>query len=200
MFYLDLFRALQEEKVRYLVVGGVAVNLHGAERLTMDVDLMLALDAANLGRLVAVARSFPLEPVAPVSLEDVADAVKVAEWIRDRGMLAFALRSSEPATPTVGVLVKPDVPFDEAWARRVLRTVVGVEIPIASFEDIIRLKADANPYPITDYWYEVTDDQIREHLARSPLDRLRWLDEARRFTQLARSVAPHANRDGKAGG
>jgi len=57
-----------------------------------------------------------------------------------------------------------------------------------------------HPYPITDYWYEVTDEQIREHLARSPLDRLRWLDEARRFTQLARSAAPHPNRDGKAGG
>jgi hypothetical protein len=50
------------------------------------------------------------------------------------------------------------------------------------------MPADANPYPISDYWYEVTDDQIREHLARSPLDRLRWLDEARRFTALARSA------------
>jgi hypothetical protein len=60
------------------------------------------------------------------------------------------------------------------------------------------MQPEPNPYPITDYWYEVTDEQIREHLARSPLDRLRWLDEARRFTQLMRSVAPHANRDGKA--
>ena len=50
------------------------------------------------------------------------------------------------------------------------------------------MPADANPYPISDYWYEVSDDQIREHLARSPLDRLRWLDEARRFTALARSA------------
>lgn len=50
------------------------------------------------------------------------------------------------------------------------------------------MQAEAVPYAITDYWYEVTDDQIREHLARSPLDRLRWLDEARRFTALARSA------------
>ena len=47
---------------------------------------------------------------------------------------------------------------------------------------------EPNPYPITDYWYEVSDEQIREHLARSLLDRLRWLDEARRFTQLARNA------------
>jgi len=51
-----------------------------------------------------------------------------------------ALRSSDPATPTVDVLVRPVVPFDEAWAHRVSRTVAGVEVPIASIEDIIRLK------------------------------------------------------------
>ena len=50
------------------------------------------------------------------------------------------------------------------------------------------MQADDNPYPITDYWYEVSDEQIREHLARSLLDRLRWLDEARRFTALARAA------------
>lgn len=140
MFYLELFRALQDEKVRYLVVGGVAVNLHGIGRLTVDVDLMLALDARNLGRFVTVARGFPLKPVAPVVLEDFADAAKVRGWIEDKGMLAFALRSSDPATPTVDVLVKPVVPFDDAWGRRVQRTVEGVAVPIASIEDIIRLK------------------------------------------------------------
>ena len=50
---------------------------------------------------------------------------------------------------------------------------------------------------ITDYWYEVTDDEIREHLLRSPLDRLRWLDEARRFTQLLRGSDRTHYRDGK---
>ncbi len=61
------------------------------------------------------------------------------------------------------------------------------------------MQPEPNPYPITDYWYEVTDEQIREHLARSPLDRLRWLDEARRFTRLARGVAPQVRRGGKDG-
>jgi hypothetical protein len=39
MFYLDLFRALQEQKVRYLVVGGVAVNLHGTGRQKDEADI-----------------------------------------------------------------------------------------------------------------------------------------------------------------
>ena len=44
MFYLDLFHKIEDAGVRYLVVGGIAVNLHGINRLTHDVDLMLALD------------------------------------------------------------------------------------------------------------------------------------------------------------
>jgi hypothetical protein len=51
------------------------------------------------------------------------------------------------------------------------------------------MPADRDLYPITDYWYEITDEQIREHLARSTLDRLRWLDEARRFSAMARRAA-----------
>ncbi len=43
-------------------------------------------------------------------------------------------------------------------------------------------------YEITDYWYEVSDQQILDHLARSPSDRLRWLDDARRFALLAREA------------
>ncbi len=29
MFYLDLFRCLQKHDVRYLLAGGLAMNLHG---------------------------------------------------------------------------------------------------------------------------------------------------------------------------
>jgi hypothetical protein len=59
------------------------------------------------------------------------------------------------------------------------------------------MQVESVPYVITDYWYEVTDDQIREHLTRSPLDRLRWLDEARRFTALARSAPLQVFHTGK---
>ena len=52
-------------------------------------------------------------------------------------------------------------------------------------------------YPITDYWYAVSDEQIREHLARTPLQRLQWLDDARQFTLLARQGTRTYYKDGK---
>lgn len=35
--------ALEDAEVRYIVVGGVAVNAHGYQRLTQDLDLVLSL-------------------------------------------------------------------------------------------------------------------------------------------------------------
>ncbi len=73
MFYLDLFRALDRDEVRYLLIGGLAINIHGVERATMDVDLMLALDAQNLARFLKTAESLALTPVLPVKLADLAN-------------------------------------------------------------------------------------------------------------------------------
>ena len=44
MFYEDVFRKLNEEKVRYLIIGGIAVNLYGYSRVTGDLDIMLDLN------------------------------------------------------------------------------------------------------------------------------------------------------------
>lgn len=140
MFYLDLFRELQAGNVRYLLVGGVAVNLHGAERMTMDVDLMIAQDADNLPRFVAVARKLRLKPILPVTLEQFCDAATLEEWVRERHMLAFQLRSPEIEAPSVDILVNPVVRFESAYARRVRMEVQGVEISLAAVEDLVALK------------------------------------------------------------
>ena len=39
----SLFSALNKAKVRYLVVGGIAVNLYGIERATADIDLFVEM-------------------------------------------------------------------------------------------------------------------------------------------------------------
>jgi len=140
MFYVELFRALDRDQVRYLLVGGLAINIYGVERATMDVDLMLALDGENLQKFFKTADSLGLQPVLPVKLSDLMNPAKLREWIETKHMLAFALRSREPAAPTVDILVKPNVGFDEAYARRQERELAGFKVALASVDDLIALK------------------------------------------------------------
>ncbi|MGH8802329.1 MAG: hypothetical protein ACREX6_08560, partial [Casimicrobiaceae bacterium] len=91
MFYLDLFSALERSGVRYVIVGGLALNLHGVERATMDVDLAMALDAANWLSAIDVFRALQMTPIAPVTLEQASNPEQLRDWKRDRHMLAFGL-------------------------------------------------------------------------------------------------------------
>lgn len=52
--------ALVKARVEFILVGGVAGVVHGAARVTYDVDVVYARDAANLERLVGALA--PFEP------------------------------------------------------------------------------------------------------------------------------------------
>ena len=140
MFYQRLFAALAKHDVRYLLVGGLAVNLHGIPRMTMDVDLVIALDRENVDHFVGAARELGLNPIIPVSMADLADSKKRNDWITQRHLVSFALREQDPSRPTVDVLLAVDLAFDAAYGRRVIRDLDGVTIDLASIDDVIALK------------------------------------------------------------
>ncbi|MCK7490985.1 MAG: hypothetical protein MZW92_03715 [Comamonadaceae bacterium] len=70
---LDLISLLSANKIDYVLVGGLAVALHGYARNTMDVDVVLAMDAANLERFIATAKAAGLGPTLPVPIESLAN-------------------------------------------------------------------------------------------------------------------------------
>ena len=45
-------RLLNRHRVRYLLAGGVAANLHGSVRTTVDVDILVPRDLPNMMRLL----------------------------------------------------------------------------------------------------------------------------------------------------
>ena len=63
MFYQDLFSAFSRHQVDYVLIGGLAVSLHGIERSTMDIDVTVAMTTANLSALVAMTRELGMIPV-----------------------------------------------------------------------------------------------------------------------------------------
>jgi len=140
MFYLDLFRELEAKNVRYLLVGGLAVNLHGIPRATMDVDLIVSFDRGNLDSLMAVSQELGLKPVAPVDLHDLADADKRQPWATQKHMVVFALQAPELKGPTLDILIDPALDVEAAMSRAVRRDIQGVKVSLISVPDLILLK------------------------------------------------------------
>lgn len=60
--FLDVIRAFERERVEYVLVGGVAVNLHGIVRATEDIDFFVRPGAENVERLKRALRSLWDDP------------------------------------------------------------------------------------------------------------------------------------------
>lgn len=151
MFYVDLFSALARHKVDYLLIGGLAVSLHGVERATMDVDITVAMNPDNLAALIDAARELKLSPVLPVSLESLGDLELLRQWHAERHLEAFALRSADLVGVTVDVLLFPPVEFSGMALRADVFKVANTDIQVVSIDDLIALKeAVGRPIDITD--------------------------------------------------
>ncbi|MEM0358458.1 MAG: hypothetical protein QXG22_00380 [Candidatus Hadarchaeales archaeon] len=56
MYYGRVLGELNRRKVRYLIAGGIAVNLYGVPRATADLDLLLQPGARNLEKFLGAMR------------------------------------------------------------------------------------------------------------------------------------------------
>ena len=142
MKFADFFEAMATACIDYVLVGGLAVSLHGIVRGTLDVDVALAMDDANLARFIDTARRMGLVPSLPVPIEALADAAQIDTWFREKNMLAFSLREATPAGLVVDVLLRPRVPYSALRASAVTRFLGSTAIPIASVDHLIELKSD----------------------------------------------------------
>lgn len=140
----ELLQSLADSSVDYVLVGGLAVQLHGFLRATVDIDLVLAMNDANLDRFIEVAKQFGLQPVIPVPIDALKNAQQIDLWHREKGMLAFALREPQVGGSVINVLVRPDVSFDKLSASAVKGRLFGREVMIASIDDLITMKRAAN--------------------------------------------------------
>lgn len=140
----ELLQSLSEGQVQYVLVGGMAVQLHGFMRSTFNIDLVLAMNDENLVRFIDVAKRFGLIPSIPVPIESLRNASQIEQWYREKGMLAFALREPQVGGGVVNILVRPEVPFEQIMESAVEGKLFEQQVWIASIEDLLTMKRVAN--------------------------------------------------------
>jgi len=127
---LRVCRLLNRHGVQYLLVGGVAANLHGSVRATRDVDILVPRDRANMARLLAALSELPYGIARELDADQIAG--KPITIIGD--------------DPRVDVLTAAcTVTFDKAWPNRLVRQIRGVRVPYLGLEDLKRSKQTGRP-------------------------------------------------------
>lgn len=113
----SILDALNLAHVRYLVVGGVAVVLHGYLRTTADLDLIIQLDRDNVLRVIRALQEHQYRPRAPVAAEEFAEQQVREQWIREKGLAVFTLWSPAHPTLEIDLFVSEPFDFDAVYAR-----------------------------------------------------------------------------------
>jgi hypothetical protein len=137
--------ALNAAGVRYLIVGGLAVNAHGYQRTTVDVDLVIQLQQDNVLAGLRALEGLGYAPRIPVRAEQFADPALRESWRTEKGMLVFQLHSDLHRTTPVDVFVYEPFDFDAEYARALAEPVApGVEARIIRLETLMEMKRVAN--------------------------------------------------------
>jgi hypothetical protein len=140
----QLFRVLDEYGVDYLVIGGVAAQVHGRRRTTKDLDVTPAPDQENLERLAAALAALDAHPVevgrsAPSPTAEQLNVATVRPLVTLHGDLH----------------ILNEVPGAAAYAAMRARALTtdldGVAVHIVGVDDLIRMKqATGRPSDIED--------------------------------------------------
>jgi hypothetical protein len=141
----DIFRALQEAEIRYMVVGGLAVIAHGYVRLTKDLDLVLDLSSEALPRALKVLESLAYRPIIPVPLFDFANPELRQDWTENRNMKVFNLISDRYPDVSIDIFPKEPFGFKKEFAAAAWKDVApNVRARVVSVSGLIKLKMEAN--------------------------------------------------------
>lgn len=123
--FKEFIASLNASRVRYLVVGGYAVAMHGHPRYTKDLDVWVDCTAANAKRVVRAFVDFGFESLG----------VKAADFEQPDRMLqmGFPPNRIDVLTSLAGV------DFATCFKRRVIVEFDGVPV---NFIDVENLKAN----------------------------------------------------------
>jgi len=138
-----LFQALNQANVKYAIVGGLAVNLHGYQRFTKDVDLIINLQPEEVEVTTEVLQQLDFRPIYPVTLKDFNNSSLREEWVAERNMTVFSVVSDTLRGITIDLFVTP--PYDYAEIKKDLYfadITESLSVPVIDLDRLIRMKED----------------------------------------------------------
>jgi hypothetical protein len=129
---------LAEHKVRFVLIGGLAMTAQGASHITLDIDISCDLSSLNLTALATAlrrchARLRDMPPDLPFVLDE-------------RSLRNLTNMTLSTDLGNLDILAQPEGVdnFEGLWKRASVMEIFGMMVRVASVEDLIAMKRAAN--------------------------------------------------------
>ena len=143
IIYEEILREFQKQKVKYVLVGGLAFNLLGGSRNTLDMDILVEMSDENLFKIVKILKNAGYRVKQPVNPLMIADKKTREDWIKNKHMKAFNFYKGERSYEEVDIIIDSPVDFKQA-AKDALRIKAGrITLRVISKKNFIKMKKTA---------------------------------------------------------
>jgi len=129
--------ALGRAPLRFAIVGGHAVALHGAVRGTVDIDIAIAWNRKSLETAEKALTDIGLVSRIPVSAEEVFEFRD--EYIKNRNLVAWNFYNPDDLTEQVDIVIA----YDLQGKRTKKIHLPNATIPILGLKDLIDMKTNS---------------------------------------------------------
>jgi hypothetical protein len=140
-----ILSALSKNKVKFVVCGGVALVLHGIERLTMDIDISVPMDKENLQILISTLKEIGMTPRAPIPAESLLDPEKRKIMAEEKDALVFSFIDIKNPYKQVDIFIGRDDLYSYLVKDATAAQIQDSIIDIISIENLIKMKKEINP-------------------------------------------------------
>ncbi|RIK17189.1 MAG: hypothetical protein DCC51_12710 [Anaerolineae bacterium] len=120
--FKEFLRLLESNEVEYLLVGGYAVGYYGYPRATADMDIWVAANPANAGKIIAVLKEFGFD------VPGLSPDLFVSE--------GQVIRMGVPPVRLEILTSISGVSFRECYAERLVAELDGVSITLISLKHL----------------------------------------------------------------
>ena len=140
MYYFEILEGLYKSKVRYLIAGGLSVNLYGVPRMTQDIDIVIAMDRENVLKITFLLKELGYVTRLPVSPDDLANPDKVKDWIENKNLKAFSFYHKNENYKVIDIVLVHPLDFEKSFKNRTVKRAKDIDIYLASIDDVVKMK------------------------------------------------------------
>ena len=143
MYYEKIFKVFKKHKIKYIIAGGLAVNLYGVPRFTKDVDILIDITPINLSRLKKALIELGYTPKAPVSAEEFLNPENWSKWKKEKGLIALNFYNPKNPYQEIDLLINTPLTYMKAKKDSKLLSIGKLKVNLIGVNDLIAMKRKA---------------------------------------------------------
>jgi len=140
IIYEEILREFQKQKVKYVLVGGMAFNVLGGYRNTLDMDILLDMTDCNLFKAVKILKKAGYRVKQPVDPIGIADKKTRHDWIKNKHMKAFNFYKGDNTYQEVDIIIDSPVDYKKAIKKAFKVKIRDLTLTVVSPKDFIKMK------------------------------------------------------------